>query len=129
MTILSFHSCLGLPSIFLPSGYMLRRCINRHYWPPGHAIAQAVGHQLPIAASQVRSQVRSLGICNGQSDSEVGFLQILWFPIILLISHSLIIQHYTTVVENLVKLWRWQSKVIENKWQERNYTVTRRLHV
>jgi hypothetical protein len=32
-------------------------------------------------------------------------------------------------VENWVKFWRLQSKVIETKWQEMNQTVTRRLHV
>jgi hypothetical protein len=33
------------------------------------------------------------------------------------------------VVENLVEFGRCQSKVIEKKWQEMNYTVQRRLHV
>jgi hypothetical protein len=33
------------------------------------------------------------------------------------------------VVENLVELQRWQSKVTEKKLQERKYTATRRLHV
>jgi hypothetical protein len=34
---------------------------------------------------------------------------------------------FQRVVKNWVKFWRWQWKVIEKKWQERNYTVTRRL--
>jgi hypothetical protein len=33
------------------------------------------------------------------------------------------------VVENWVEFWRWQFKVIEKKWQERNWAVKRRLHV
>jgi hypothetical protein len=31
-------------------------------------------------AAQVRAQVRSCGICGGQSDTGAGFLQVLWFP-------------------------------------------------
>jgi hypothetical protein len=42
----------------------------------GRAIAQAVSRWLPTAAAWVRSQVRSCGICGGQS----GFLQVLLFP-------------------------------------------------
>jgi predicted nucleic acid-binding protein len=33
------------------------------------------------------------------------------------------------LIENLVEFWRRQSKVIEKKWQERQYTVQKRLHV
>jgi hypothetical protein len=33
------------------------------------------------------------------------------------------------VGENLVEIWGGQFKVFEKKWEERNYTVTRRLHV
>jgi hypothetical protein len=33
------------------------------------------------------------------------------------------------VVENWVKLWRWQSKVIEKKRQAMNQTVQKKLHV
>jgi hypothetical protein len=27
---------------------------------------------------------------------------------------------FESVVKNLVEFWRWQSKMIEKKWQERN---------
>jgi hypothetical protein len=33
------------------------------------------------------------------------------------------------VVKKCVEFWRWQSKMIEEKWKERNQTVTRILHV
>jgi hypothetical protein len=28
-----------------------------------------------------------------------------------------------------VEFWRWQTKVTEKKWQERNYAVQRTLHM
>jgi hypothetical protein len=40
----------------------------------GHAIAQAVSCQLPNMVVWVRAQVRSYGICGGQSVTGVGFL-------------------------------------------------------
>jgi hypothetical protein len=50
----------------------------------GHAIAHEVSHlhQLSIMAAQARSQVKSCGICGGQSGTEAGFLQILWFALL-----------------------------------------------
>jgi hypothetical protein len=46
----------------------------------GRAIAQAVSRRLPTAAARVRAQVRSCGICGGQSSTRVGFLQVFRFP-------------------------------------------------
>jgi hypothetical protein len=40
----------------------------------GRAIAQALSHRLPIAAIQVRSQVKSCGVSGVRSGAEVGFL-------------------------------------------------------
>jgi hypothetical protein len=49
--------------------------IIRHVWGmAGCAIAQAVSRWLPTAAAQVRSQVKSCGICGGQSGTGAGFL-------------------------------------------------------
>jgi hypothetical protein len=33
------------------------------------------------------------------------------------------------VVQKWVEFWRWQSKLIQKKWQERNYALKRKLHV
>jgi hypothetical protein len=40
----------------------------------GHAVAQAVSRWLPTAAAWVQAQVRSSGICGGQSGTGAGFL-------------------------------------------------------
>jgi hypothetical protein len=47
----------------------------------GRAIAQAVSRWLPITATQIRAQVRSRGICGGQSGIGAGFLRLLRFPL------------------------------------------------
>jgi hypothetical protein len=46
------------------------------------AIVQAVSRRLPPI---VRSQVRSCGICDGQSDTGAGVLRVLQFPLPILI--------------------------------------------
>jgi hypothetical protein len=45
------------------------------------AIAQAVSRRLPTAAARVRTQLRSCGICCGQSGTGAGFLRVLRFPL------------------------------------------------
>jgi hypothetical protein len=49
------------------------------------AIAQAVSRRLPTAAGRVRVQVRSRGICSGQSGTGAGFLRVHRFPLPILI--------------------------------------------
>jgi hypothetical protein len=51
----------------------------------GCAIAQAVSCWLSTAATRVLSQVKSCGICGGQSGVGVGFLRVLRFPLPILI--------------------------------------------
>jgi hypothetical protein len=51
----------------------------------GRDVAQAVSRRLPTPAARVRSQVRSYGICGGQSDTVAGFLKVLRFPLPILI--------------------------------------------
>jgi hypothetical protein len=46
----------------------------------GRAITQVVSRRLPTAAARVRVQVRSFGICGGQSGTRAGFLRVLRFP-------------------------------------------------
>jgi hypothetical protein len=53
-------------------------------WWPGRAIAQD-SRRLPNAAARVRAQVRSCGICGGQSGGGAGFLRVLRFPLRILI--------------------------------------------
>jgi hypothetical protein len=53
--------------------------------PCGRAIAQAVSRRLPTSAARLRAQVRSCGICGGQSGTEAGFLRVLRFPLQILI--------------------------------------------
>jgi hypothetical protein len=54
----------------------------------GRAIAQAVIRRLPKVAARVRAQVRSCGICGGQSSTGADFLQVLRFPLPILIPYS-----------------------------------------
>jgi hypothetical protein len=51
----------------------------------GRAVAEAVSRRLPTAEARVRSQVKSCGICGGQSGTGVGFLRVLRFPLPILI--------------------------------------------
>jgi hypothetical protein len=51
----------------------------------GRDIAQAVSHRLPTAVARVRAQVRSCRICGGQSGTGADFLQVLQFPLSILI--------------------------------------------
>jgi hypothetical protein len=66
-----------------------------HTYPPtkrgqGNRWAELVnldhlGHIGPSAVAQVRAQVRSCGICGGQSGTGAGFLRALRFPLLILI--------------------------------------------
>jgi hypothetical protein len=47
----------------------------------GRTIAQAVSRRLPTATARVRAQVKSCGICGGQSGTRAGFLRVLRFPL------------------------------------------------
>jgi hypothetical protein len=47
----------------------------------GRAITQAVSRRLPTAETRVRAQVRSCGICGGQSGTGACFLRVHRFPL------------------------------------------------
>jgi hypothetical protein len=51
----------------------------------GRAIVQAVSRRLPTVAARVQAQVRSCGICGGQSDAVTDFHRVLQFPLPILI--------------------------------------------
>jgi hypothetical protein len=51
----------------------------------GRVRAQVVSRRLPTAATRVRAQVRSCGICGGQSCTGAGFLRVLRVPLPILI--------------------------------------------
>jgi hypothetical protein len=49
--------------------------------PLRRTVAQAVSRRLPKAAARVRAQVKSCGICGGQSGIGAGFLRVFRFPL------------------------------------------------
>jgi hypothetical protein len=57
-------------------------------WVISLPIAQAVSRRLPTATARVRAQVRPCGIFGGQSGTGAGFLQVLLFPLPILIRPS-----------------------------------------
>jgi hypothetical protein len=56
-----------------------------HWISDDRAIAQVVSVWLPTVAARVRSEVRSCEICGGQWSTRGGFLQVLRFPLPILI--------------------------------------------
>jgi hypothetical protein len=84
----------------------------------GHAIARVVSHWLPSTTAQVWAHVRLCGICGGQSDTGVGFHQVVWFLLPILIS-------LTDPHSSLSIIWGWYSRPVSGqctKWTQSHPT-------
>jgi hypothetical protein len=68
-----------------PSTIDCRNQLQKWTLLAGRALAQAVSRRLPTAAIRVRAQVRSCGICGGQSGTGAGFIRVVPFPLPVLI--------------------------------------------
>jgi hypothetical protein len=100
----------------------------------GRAIAQAISRWLLTAAAQVRARVKSYGICDEQSGTGVGFLQVLRFPPPIFIpqtasqSPSIIWCWYNRPICGRSSNWssNWTqshpTKNIKNKWYQHENT-------
>jgi hypothetical protein len=71
-----------------PAHVFVAGCLITYFYLRGRAIAQAVSRRLPTAAARVRVQVRSCGICGGQSGSGADFLRVLRFLLPILIPQT-----------------------------------------
>jgi hypothetical protein len=83
----------------------------------GRAIGQAVNRPLPTAATQVRTQVRSCGICDGQSGAGASFLQVLRFPLPILIPPTA--PHLSSIIRG------WYNRPVSgrrSKWTQSHLT-------
>jgi hypothetical protein len=97
----------------------------------GRAIAQAVSRRLPTAAAGARSQVRSCGICGGQSGTGAGFLRVLWFPLPILIPSTIL--HSSSIIRGWYNRpdigrctkWTRSHPTTRNKKSERIWFVCR----
>jgi hypothetical protein len=79
--------------------------------------AQAVSRRPPIAEARVRALVRSCWICGEQSGTEAGFLQILRFPMSILIPPTA--PHASSII------WGWYNRSISGrrtKWTQSHPT-------
>jgi hypothetical protein len=84
----------------------------------GRAIAQAVNSRFPTAAVRVRAQVRSCGICGGQSGTGAGFLRALGFPLPILIPPT--VSHSSSSIIRV-----WYNRPISGrhtKWTQSHFT-------
>jgi hypothetical protein len=75
---------IGLLVAAVPSGPNCTPPFELIKQPQRRAIAQAVSRRFPTAVALVQCQVRSCGICGGQSGIGVCFLRVLEFPLPIL---------------------------------------------
>jgi hypothetical protein len=89
----------------------------RHNRLAGRAIVQAVSLRLPIAAARVRVQVRSCGICGGQSGTGAGLFRVLRFPLLIIIPPTA--PHSSSII------WGWYNSPLSGrrtKWTQSHPT-------
>jgi hypothetical protein len=87
------------------------------------AIGQAVSRRLPIADARVRVRVRSYGICGGRSGTGAGFLQLLRFPLPILIPPTA--PHSPSSI-----IWDWYNRPISvrrTKWTQSHSTTRKHI--
>jgi hypothetical protein len=77
----------------------------------GRATAQAVSRQFPTAAARVRAQVRSCGVCGGQSVTGAGFLRLFRFPLQILIPPTA--PQSSSSSSSII--WRWYNRPISGR--------------
>jgi hypothetical protein len=77
---------------FIPSAFIkiiLQHRLFSMFRPrTGRAIAQAVSRWVPTGAALVRAQIKSCGVCGGQSGTGAGFLRLLRFSLPIYIPPS-----------------------------------------
>jgi hypothetical protein len=84
------------------------------------AIAQVVSRWLPTRAARIRTQVRSCGICGGQSGTGVGLLRVLRFTLPILIPPTA--PHSSSIIRG------WYSRPMSgrpNMWTQSHPTPTK----
>jgi hypothetical protein len=70
----------------------------------GRAMAQTVSRRLPTTTVRVRAQVRSCGICGGQSATGAGFLQVPLFSLPIVIPPTG--PHSSSII------WGWYNRPV-----------------
>jgi hypothetical protein len=113
-----------MTSAFLFGHFSLYDDVRKYYklivlrlsGPLGRTTAQAVSRWLPTSAARVRSQVRSCGICGGQSSNGAGFLRVVRFPLPILIPPN---APYSSIIRG------WYNRPISgrrSKWNQSHPT-------
>jgi hypothetical protein len=91
--------------IFLYVGKRMLRYMAWHI----HSTAEGVDHRLPICAARIRSEIRSCESCVNKMPLGAGFLQLIWFPLRILIpppaARSLIIPWHTDIQSRYWQRW------------------------
>jgi hypothetical protein len=99
---LKLRNDMGIYSLIHPIVVLYFIQINLRLCP-GRGTAQAASRRLPTSAARIRAQVRSCGICGGQSGTGAGFLRVLGFPLPILIPQT---APYSSII------WGWYNRPV-----------------